>query len=131
MNRKLMASFAGAVLAATPALAHHSFTALYDETTEVEIEGTLVAFMFRNPHSVVHLMAPDENGEMQRWAIEWGAAGALDRQGLSRDTLRVGDQVVVTGNPGRNPIEHRVRMQTLRRPTDGFSWGMKSGETFD
>ena len=131
MNRKMMALFAGAVLAGTPVLAHHSFTALYDETTEVEIEGTLVAFMFRNPHSVVHLMAPDANGEMQRWAIEWGAAGALDRQGLSRDTLRVGDQVVVTGNPGRNPIEHRVRMQTLRRPTDGFSWGMKSGETFD
>jgi thiamine monophosphate kinase len=68
---------------------------------------------------------------MQRWAVEWGAAGALDRQGLSRDTLRVGDQVVITGNPGRNTLEHRVRMQTLIRPNDGFGWGLKPGETFD
>jgi thiamine monophosphate kinase len=131
MNRKLLALFAGGVLTASPLLAHHSFTATYDESAVVEIEGTLVSFMFRNPHSFVHLMAPDENGEMQRWAVEWGAAGALDRQGLSRDTLRVGDQVVITGNPGRNTLEHRVRMQTLIRPNDGFGWGLKPGETFD
>ena len=131
MNRKLLAVFAGSVLAATPLLAHHSFTATYDETTEVELQGELVSFMFRNPHSFVHLMAPDENGEMQRWAIEWGAAGVLDRQGLSRDTFKIGDRVVITGNPGRNPIEHRLRMQTLLRPADGFGWGMKPGENFD
>ena len=130
MNRKLLAVFAGGVLTATPLLAHHSFTATYDENTEVELQGTLVSFMFRNPHSFVHLMAPDENGEMQRWAVEWGAAGVLDRQGLSRDTLKIGDEVVITGNPGRNPLEHRLRMQTLVRPGDGFGWGLQ-GETFD
>ena len=109
MNRKVLAVLAGTLLAAAPLAAHHSFTATYDETKEIELEGTLVAFMFRNPHSFVHLMAPDENGEMHRWAIEWGAAGVLDRQGVSRDSLRVGDHVVVTGNPGRSAIDHRVR----------------------
>ena len=129
MNRKLLAAVAG-VLAAAPLAAHHSFTATYDETQEIELEGTLVSFMFRNPHSFVHLMAPDENGDMQRWAVEWGAAGVLDRQGVSRESLRVGDHVVITGNPGRNAIDHRLRMQTLLRPADGFGWG-KNGETFD
>ncbi len=104
MNRKVLAVLAGSVLAAAPLAAHHSFTATYDETKEIELEGTLVAFMFRNPHSFVHLMAPDKDGEMHRWAIEWGAAGVLDRQGVSRDSLRVGDHVVITGNPGRNAI---------------------------
>jgi thiamine monophosphate kinase len=87
--------------------------------------------MFRNPHSWVHVMAPDETGEMRRWAIEWGAAGTLDRQGVNRDTLKVGDHVVITGNPGRNALDHRVRMQTLLRPADNYGWGTDPGERFD
>ena len=44
--------------------------------------------------------------------------------------LKAGDHVVITGNPGRNPIDHRVRMRSLLRPSDGFGWGFE-GETFD
>lgn len=115
----------------TTALAHHSFTATYDENEAIQIEGTLVQFMFRNPHSFVHVMAPDEHGEMKRWAVEWGGAGALGRQGVTRDSLRVGDVVVITGNPGRNAIDHRLRMQTLVRPADNYAWGTAEGETFE
>jgi hypothetical protein len=131
MKRKLAFGLLGGLAAATSALAHHSFSATYDESAETRIEGTLVQFMFRNPHSWVHVMAPDESGDMQRWAVEWGAAGTLDRQGVSRETLKVGDHVVITGNPGRNPIDHRVRMRTLLRPADNYGWGTGAGETFD
>jgi hypothetical protein len=131
MKRKLALVFIGGLATATSALAHHSFSATYDENAETRIEGTLVQFMFRNPHSWVHVMAPDENGDMQRWAVEWGAAGALDGQGVGRDTLKVGDHVVITGNPGRNPLDHRVRMRTLLRPADNYGWGTEAGETFD
>jgi hypothetical protein len=117
--------------AVTSAAAHHSFTATYDEKSEVSIEGTLVQFMFRNPHSFVHLMAPDRYGQMRRWAVEWGGAGVLGRQGVSRSTLKVGDYVVITGNPGRNAIDYRVRMQTLQRPADDFAWGVAAGQTFE
>jgi hypothetical protein len=130
MKRKIIALMLGASFTAT-AFAHHSFTATYDENAEIAIEGKLVQFMFRNPHSFVHVMAPNENGEMQRWAVEWGAAGTLGRQGVTRDSLRVGDVVVITGNPGRNAIDHRLRMQTLRRTTDDFTWGTNPGEDFD
>ena len=75
-------------------------------------------------------LAPDENGEMQRWGVEWGGAGALTGQGVTRDTLKPGDKVVITGNPGRNAADHRLRMRTLLRPSDGFGWGQR-GETFD
>jgi hypothetical protein len=50
---------------------------------------------------------------------------------VTRETLKPGDVVVITGNPGRNPADHRIRMVSLRRPADGFGWGGKPGETFD
>jgi hypothetical protein len=118
-------------IAAVPGRAHHSFAATYDESRTVRLEGRLVQFLFRNPHSFVHLMGPDEHGREQRWAVEWGGAGQLAGQGVTRETLRPGDVVVITGNPGRNAAEHRVRMLTLRRPSDGFGWGEKPGETVD
>ncbi len=110
---------------------HHSFAATYHEDRTVKIQGKLVQFQFRNPHSFVHIEAPDENGQMQRWAVEWGGAGQLGGQGVTRETLKPGDVVVITGNPGRNPADHRVRMVSLRRPADNFGWGGKPGETFD
>lgn len=117
--------------AALPVRAHHSFAATYDESKTAKIEGTLVQFLFRNPHSFVHVMAPDENGQMQRWAVEWGGVGQLAGQGVTRETLKTGDVVVITGNPGRNPADRRIRMVTLRRQSDGFGWGVRPGETVD
>ena len=121
MNRKrLISLLAGVLLSGATAYAHHSFAATYVTEKEVKIEGDLITFMFRNPHSFVHVMAPDEKGQMQRWAIEWAAAGQLN--GIARDTLKVGDHVVVTGNPGRTEADHRLRMRSILRPKDGFKW---------
>jgi thiamine monophosphate kinase len=130
MRLKLATLLIGAT-AAAGASAHHSFTATYDENAEITIEGTLVQFMFRNPHSFVHVLVPAENGATQRWAVEWGGSGALVNQGVTRDTLKVGDRVVITGNPGRNAVDRRLRMQRLERPADAFSWGTREGETFE
>jgi hypothetical protein len=128
-KRILLGSLAGLVLAMT-AQAHHSFTATYDESEEVRIEGTLVQFMFRNPHAWVHVLAEDENGAMVRWGVEWGGAGQLSGQGVTRESLRAGDHVIITGNPGRNAEDHRIRMRSLLRPSDGYGWGFE-GESFD
>jgi hypothetical protein len=118
-------------MAGTVAQAHHSFTATYFEDRTITIDGKLLQFLFRNPHSFVHVEAPDEKGEMHRWAVEWGGAGQLANQGVTNQTLRVGDVVSITGNPGRDPNDHRLRMQYLRRNSDGFDWGRKPGETFN
>lgn len=126
----LIFAVAAVTVSGLTAQAHHSFTATYDERETIQIEGTLVQFMFRNPHAWVHVMAPDANGEIQRWGVEWGGAGQLSGQGVTRDSLRPGDRVVITGNPGRNPDDHRMRMRSLLRPSDGFGWGFK-GEDID
>jgi hypothetical protein len=62
------------LITAVPADAHHSFAATYFDNV-VTIEGELVQFLFRNPHSFVQVMAPDPQGTTQRWAIEWSGAG--------------------------------------------------------
>jgi hypothetical protein len=111
-----------ALVSTVPARAHHSFAATYFEDKVNKIEGNLVQFLFRNPHSFVHIEAPDESGQMQRWAIEWGAGLQLGQQGVARDTLKVGDHVIVEGNPGRNPADHRLRMRSILRPADGWKW---------
>ena len=78
-----------------------------------------------------YISAPDADGNMQRWAVEWGGAGQLGSQGITSGTLRPGDEVIVVGNPGRKDGDFRVRMRSLRRTSDGFGWGQAPGEVFD
>ena len=113
----------GAFMTAAPAFAHHSFAATYFEDKKMTVEGNLVQFLFRNPHSFVQVEAPDDSGNMVRWAIEWAGGGQLGQQGVTRETLKPGDHVIVVGNPGRNPEDHRLRMVNITRPSDGFKWG--------
>ena len=122
---------AAALVVAVRAYAHHSFAATYLEDQRVQIEGELVQFQFRNPHSFVHVRVKEKDGSMVRYTVEWGGAGALGGQGVTRETLKVGDHVIITGSPGRNPTDHRVRMVTLHRPKDGFGWGRRPGEVVD
>jgi hypothetical protein len=116
---------------AAPAVAHHSYGATYDVSREIKLEGKLVQFVYRNPHSFVHLQAPDDAGVSQRWAIEWSGTAQLTNNGITRDTLHVGDDVVIVGRPSRVPGEYRVLMVSLKRPSDGFTWGTKQGEAVD
>jgi hypothetical protein len=123
MKRHALLLFLSAgTLVASVGAAHHSFTATYDETAEARIEGQVVQFMFRNPHSMIHVSAPDAAGNVQRWAIEWAGVGTLSGEGVTRETLRIGDRVIVSGNPGRNAADHRLRLLSIERPLDGWKW---------
>jgi hypothetical protein len=105
-----------------PLSAHHSFAASYLENQSVTIEGQLVQLQFRNPHSFVQIIVREPDGRDIRYAVEWRGAGELVAQGVTNGTLRVGDRLVITGNPSRNTTDHRVRLLRLLRPRDGFMW---------
>ena len=125
MARKLIivTLFLGGVVAVgVPLVAHHSFAATYVEDKEQTIEGDLVQFVFRDPHSFVHLEVSDSGGEKIRWAVEWASGSSLNGQGITRETLKFGDHVVVVGQPGRNEEDHRMRMRSINRPKDGWKW---------
>jgi hypothetical protein len=111
-----------AVVATVPTSAHHSFAATYQDNQTQKVEGKLIMFLFRNPHSFVHVEAPDDKGVTRRWVVEWAGGVALNRQGVTRDTLRAGDHVIVVGAPGRNPEDHRMLLRSMVRPLDGWKW---------
>ena len=132
MKRRVIALLVIAALAAagTRLSAHHSFAATYIEDQSATIEGELVQFLLRNPHSFVHVMVKGSDGSMVRYVVEWGSPSQLSAR-VTRDTLKPGDRVVITGNPGRNPADHRVRLLTFRRPSDGWSWGILPDEALE
>ena len=131
MRRVIFLVVACAFAAGSAAYAHHSYAATYDTSREIKLEGKLVQFVYRNPHSFVHLEAPDDKGATQRWAVEWSGGGQLANQGVTRDSLKVGDQVVIMGRPSRVTGEFRALMVTLKRPADGFTWGGRGGQIVD
>ena len=116
----IIAAAAGLMFVATPMSAHHSFAGTYlEDAPPVTVEGTLVAFLVRNPHSFVHVedatKKDPKTGEPIRWSIEWGAAGQLAQQGVKTGSLKVGDKVKVVGSPGRNAEDYRLRAEALAR----------------
>jgi hypothetical protein len=121
-NKMILAMVALCLLGAGAAQAHHSFAATYFVDKVVTVKGSLSSFLYRNPHSFIKVDAPDEKGVMQSWSVEWGGGGQLSNDHVTRDTLKAGDQVVITGNPGRDPEEHRIRLQSIVRPADGWKW---------
>jgi hypothetical protein len=112
----------GALLCGGRVSAHHSFAATYLENQQLSIEGQLVQFVYRNPHTLIQIMAPDANRQMQRWTVEWEGRGQLDHEGVTGMTLKAGDRVIITGNPGKNAADHWLRAQTIIRPRDGWKW---------
>ena len=127
MKRVLAALLAaGACATAVPVSAHHSFPDIYLEDRTVTIEGELAQIVLRNPHSFVHVVVKERDGSLVRYAIEWVGATELGGQGVTRETLKLGDHVIISGWPGRNPTDHRMRMNSLSRPRDGFGWKMRS-----
>jgi DNA/RNA endonuclease YhcR with UshA esterase domain len=125
MRRQLVVIVVGvfSLLASPRMQAHHSFTATYLEGRKVTIEGDVVQFQYRNPHSFLYVSVKNEKGEPQRWAIEWGGSGQLRGQNVSIDTVKPGDRVVVTGDASRTPGELKLRMRAITRPSDGWKWG--------
>lgn len=128
MKRYRIALVVAAVVSAGgQAYAHHSFAATYIENQSITIEGDLVQFVLRNPHSFVDVNVPQPDGTLVRYVVEWGSPTQLQGK-INRETLKTGDHVVITGNPGRNADDHRVRLLTFRRPKDGWSWGLLPDE---
>ncbi len=132
MRRYLIAALTVAALAVSAqAWAHHSFSATYLEAQTITIEGRLMQLAFRGPHSFVQVMVTEPDGSMTLYVVEWGSPAQLGGQGVTRDTLKPGDQVIITGNPGRTAADHRMRLLIFKRPKDGWSWGVLPNEKVD
>src|SRR5690348_17830060 len=96
-TRALCLTAAGLVLAALPAMAHHSFAAEYDSKRPVTLKGVVTKVDWTNPHVYFYMDVTDEGGAVTNWAFEMGPPGLLQRAGWNRNLLKVGDEVTVEG----------------------------------
>lgn len=87
---------------AAPSLGHHSFAAVFDANTTVEVSGTVTEVEWMNPHAWIHLDVENEEGEVERWSFELGSPNGLIRRGWSRATIRPGDVISISGYRARD-----------------------------
>lgn len=98
--RTLIALSFGLIFAATQASAHHSFAASFTDE-EIETQGVVNRYVFKNPHVLMYLDVTGDDGSVTTWMVEGSAATSLRRAGWSGDTIQVGELVHVTGRAGR------------------------------
>jgi hypothetical protein len=100
-----------AALRAGPVIAHHAQTPFFDQDRTVEVRGTVVRWVFRNPHPVLEVEATDGGGNKTVWEVQFAPATVLAKRGWTEATFKPGDAVVATGHPSRAPgtfgLEHR------------------------
>ena len=97
--------------------AHHSYAGFSDDI--VSVEGTLEKVMFANPHVVLTIRTKDSS----LYTALWVAAFTLENRGMKANDLKIGDVIVVSGTPARDPAVYEIaRLAEVRRVSDGWRW---------
>jgi uncharacterized protein DUF6152 len=99
MRKHVLVGVAGIslTLAAAPLRAHHAFSAEFDADKPLKLEGAISKTEWVNPHAWIHIDVKKPDGTTEEWMIEGGTPNTLMRRGVSRDTLKIGTAVIVTG----------------------------------
>lgn len=123
MRKAAVALFALAsspIVASTPVVAHHS-AAMFDETKRVEVKGTVVQWVWANPHCLLQFETKGEDGKTVRWVGETSNPLDMTNRGWSRGDFKPGDVVTVSLRPARSgqALGNIVQVQSA----DGRVWG--------
>ena len=97
-----VAAAAAVVMAAAPAVAHHSFSAEFDITKTIKLSGKVSSVRWSNPHAWIYVDVTGADGKVVNWAFETGAANGLYRRGWRKDDVEPGLAVTVEGWLARN-----------------------------
>lgn len=108
------------------AIAHHSFASIYDSGKTVTLTATVREFQFINPHPFLIVEVRNDAGERQTWRAEMDNRFELEEIGITRGTFRPGDQVIVSGSPGRSQ-GFIMYLWRLERPADRLRYQQVGG----
>jgi hypothetical protein len=112
--------FASLLLASSPILAHHGFSA-YDQTKPVTLTGVVTQFEFVNPHIQIYFDVKNEKAEVQHWGIELATPAILARRGWSSKVLKPGDEITATCFRAKNGSNTMARCTKLVRGGEELS----------
>jgi hypothetical protein len=102
MRARLLAMTLGLLAGTAPFLAHHSFSAEYDGNQPVKVSGVVTRVDWQNPHIWFFVDVKGEQGKVTNWGFSGAPPGVLQRRGISRDSMKAGDVVVVEGFRARD-----------------------------
>jgi hypothetical protein len=114
-KRSLLLAGLVVLLAALPALAHHSFAAEYDGTKPIKLTGTVTKFELTNPHSWIYIDVKDADGKVVNWGFETASVANLYRRGFRKDTVLAGTVVTIEGYLAKDG-SHTGNAQKLTLP---------------
>jgi hypothetical protein len=126
MKMKLMMVLAGALAVAIALSAHHSFSAEFDSSKPVTLEGKVIKMEWVNPHTWLHIGIEKPDGTVEEWKVEGGSPGVLLRLGWTRDSLPPGMRIKVEGFAAKDG-SHRANSRSIEFP-DGRK--LDSGSSF-
>jgi hypothetical protein len=92
----------GLLLAASPVVAHHAFSAEFDSEKPVKLSGVVTKLDWTNPHAWIYVDVKDEAGKVANWGFELASPNGLMRNGWTRFSLKPGDEVTVEGSRAKN-----------------------------
>ena len=92
----------GLLLASVPAIAHHSFAAEFDAAKPIKLTGSVTKVEWMNPHTYFYIDVKDEKGSVTNWGLEMGSPNGLMRQGWTRNSMKIGDEVTVEGSAAKD-----------------------------
>ena len=123
----LFAVLFGVSLAVTPLAAHHAFSAEYDSKKQVTLKGIVTKVEWMNPHVYFYLDVTDESGNTANWALEMGPPNGLERSGWTRNTMKVGDEVIVEGTLAKDGAK-QANARSVTMASTGKKLGAASSE---
>src|SRR6187399_1570250 len=97
MKKRILIVAVALLAVSAQLVAHHAFSAEFDDKKPVQLRGSVTKMEWINPHAWLHISVKSANGQITNWDIELGPPNALVKRGWSKESIPVGKEVIVDG----------------------------------